>query len=157
MNLHAWAIRWRIPAEAIAEFEAHALAAVPAPPDAHGKSEAWAQSAVRLEAAQKDVLLWRNNVGVLRDDRGVPVRYGLANESKAVNERLKSGDLIGIRPRLVAPTDVGTIIGQFVSREIKQPGWKYTGTERETAQFAWMNLILKYGGDAAFATGIGTL
>lgn len=157
MNLHAWAIRWGIPAAAIAEFDAQVMAAVPSPPDTIGKSEAWAQSLVRLEAAQKNVLLWRNNVGVLQDDRGVPVRYGLANESKAVNERLKSADLIGIRPRLVTPSDVGTIIGQFVSREMKEPGWKYTGTERETAQLAWAKLILKYGGDAGFATGTGTL
>jgi hypothetical protein len=121
-------------------------------------SEGRQQSLVRLEAAQKDILLWRNNVGALRDDRGVPVRYGLANDSKAMNEVLKSADLIGIRKVVIQPYMVGWVIGQFVSREMKELGWKFNPKDkRESAQQTWGNLINSYGGDAMFATGPGTL
>lgn len=121
------------------------------------KSEAAVQVAVRLEAARKGVALWRNNVGVLLDRRGVPVRYGLANDSSAVNANFKSADLIGIRPVLITPAHLGLTIGQFVSREVKAEGWRYTGDEREVAQLRWAELVLSLGGDAAFCTGEGTL
>lgn len=122
-----------------------------------GNSEMAIQAAVRLEAAQKGIRLWRNNVGVLKDARGVPIRYGLANDSHAVNAKFKSADLIGIRPVLVQQGHVGNIIGQFVSREIKKPGWAYRGDAREEAQLRWAHMVLALGGDAGFATGEGTL
>lgn len=120
-------------------------------------SEAYAQSQVRLEAPAKGVTLWRNNVGVLTDINGRPVRFGLANDSKQLNEVLKSSDLIGWRPVLITPAHVGTTIAQFVSRECKEPGWIYRGTDREVAQKAWLDLVAGAGGDSAFATGPGTL
>lgn len=121
-------------------------------------SEAYAQSLIRLEAARlPGVTLWRNNVGVLLDATGRPVRYGLANESKAQNERLKSADLIGWRTVTVTPDMVGRTVAVFLSREVKPDGWKYTGTGREEAQAAWRDLVLAAGGDAAFASGPGTL
>ncbi|NBW08572.1 MAG: hypothetical protein EBR82_11155 [Caulobacteraceae bacterium] len=120
-------------------------------------SEAYAQSQVRLEAPTKGVTLWRNNVGVLTDVSGRPVRFGLANESRQINEALKSSDLIGWRPVLITPAHVGHTIAQFVSRECKAPGWKYAGTDRERAQKAWLDLVAAAGGDSAFATGPGTL
>lgn len=131
----------------------------PLPADAPeaGKSEAWAQSVVRLEASEKGIALFRNNVGVLEDKTGRPVRYGLGNDSPKMNEVIKSGDLIGIRSILIQPHHVGHVFGQFVSREIKAPGWQYTGQGREGAQMAWANLINSRGGDAAFATGAGSL
>ena len=55
-------------------------------------------AAIRLEAAQAGHLLWRNNVGACVDTRGRYIRYGLANESKAVNANIKSSDLVGITP-----------------------------------------------------------
>jgi hypothetical protein len=120
-------------------------------------SEAYAQSQVRLEAPTKGVTLFRNNVGVLTDINGRPVRFGLANDSKQLNEVLKSSDLIGWRPVLITPEHVGRTLAQFVSRECKAPGWKYTGTDRERAQKAWLDLVAAAGGDSAFATGPGTL
>lgn len=122
-----------------------------------GESESAVMAAVRLEAASKGVRLFRNNVGVLPDQRGVPVRFGLANESPAVNKVCKSADLIGWRPVAIGPQHVGTTLAQFVSRECKVPGWHYTGTEREQAQLAWASLVVASGGDACFATGTGTL
>lgn len=130
---------------------------LPAEAPGAGKSEAWAQSVVRLEASEKGIKIFRNNVGVLQDKTGRPVRYGLANDSAQMNDVIKSGDLIGIRPLLIQPHHVGHVFGQFVSREIKPPGWQYTGQGREAAQLAWANLINSCGGDAAFATGTGTL
>lgn len=124
-------------------------------------SESAVINLVKLEASRKGLRLWRNNVGAMHDPQsGTFVRFGLANESPAMNKQIKSGDLIGIRP--VTPVcEVcgyeGKPIGQFVSREVKNSAWTYRGTEREQAQFNWMNLINAMGGDAAFATSEGTL
>jgi hypothetical protein len=120
-------------------------------------NEANVMSLVRLEAAQKGIKLWRNNVGVLKDDKGRPVRYGLANDSAAVNRSIKSADLIGCRPLLITPEHVGRVIGQLVSRECKAMDWVYHGTDRERAQLKWATLLLELGADAGFATGVGTL
>jgi len=121
-------------------------------------SEARVQSEVRLEAASKGVRLWRNNVGQLLDEQGRPIRYGLANESKALNESLKSSDLIGWRPVTVTADMVGRKLAVFVSRECKRPGWHMTpGDDRAQAQARWLALIAADGGDACFASGVGTL
>lgn len=121
-----------------------------------GKSEAYAQSQVMLEAPKFQCRLFRNNVGAFKDEAGGFVRYGLANESKARNKRLKSSDLVGWRKKLITPAMVGSIIGQCVLREIKEPGWIYTGDEHEEAQLRWLQLGLSDGCDAAFATGPGS-
>lgn len=112
---------------------------------------------LKLEASRKGLRLWRNNVGAATDANGNFFRYGLANETAAMNREVKSGDLIGIRPVLVTPGMVGATLGVFVSREAKRPGWRYAGTPREIAQLAWIELVTGLGGDAAFATGEGTL
>lgn len=157
MKLYAWAARWHIPLGAIAELkDVYALDGTPGDV-AVGKSEAYAQSQVVLEGSRKGVRLWRNNVGVLEDANGRPVRFGLANQSSDINKIIKSGDLIGIRPVLITPALIGATIGQFVSREIKEPGWRYAETEREAAQLRWAEMICALGGDAAFATGEGSL
>jgi hypothetical protein len=120
-------------------------------------SEAGVQSAVRLEAAQKNILLFRNNVGAFESENGRWVRYGLANDSPQMNSKIKSGDLIGVRPVLITEKHIGHTIGQFVSREIKAPGWKFTGTARELAQQRWVEVITGAGGDARFTNTTGTL
>lgn len=159
-TIHEWAIKWRVPVEALRDLQV-TLGTYTPPLDpqapAHGKSEAWAQSAVRLEASQKGVKLFRNNVGALKDTKGRLVRYGLGNDTPALNDVLKSADLIGVRSVLILPNHVGCTIGQFVSRECKEPGWQYTGAGREPAQLAWANMINSMGGDAAFTTGAGSL
>ncbi len=112
---------------------------------------------LKLEASRKNIRLWRNNVGATHTDTGSFIRFGLANESKAVNSVLKSSDLIGIKPVIITLDMVDTIIGQFICREIKHDGWKFIGTEREQAQLNWIKLIRSLGGNAAFATKEGTL
>lgn len=158
MTLEQWALKWGVSAAALQDLRVSwGMLGREEPEEARGKSEAWASSAVRLEASDKGMRLWRNNVGALQDERGVPVRYGLANTSAALNREIKSADLIGIRPILITPMWVGCVIGQFVSREVKAPGWRYTGTDREKAQARWAQVVTSLGGDASFATGPGTL
>jgi hypothetical protein len=155
--LHDWAMRHHVGLDALRDLDAILSGAMPAQRVAGGSSESAAMAAVRLEASRAGVLLFRNNVGVLKDETGRPVRYGLANESAEQNKVIKSGDLIGIRPVLIEPRHVGHTIGQFVSREVKRAGWHYTGKGREAAQMAWVRAIVARGGDACFCTGEGTL
>lgn len=152
-----WAIRNRVHAQALQELFAIFGVSAVAPETSATQGEAYVQSVVRLEAGRKGVKLWRNNVGVLMDARGVPVRYGLANDSKRLNEVCKSGDLIGWRPVVITADMVGAKIAQFVSRECKRPNWAYTGTEHEVAQLKWAQAVAADGGDAKFVTGEGTL
>ena len=114
-------------------------------------AESRVQSIARLAASELGWRVFRNNVGVLRDDRGVPVRFGLANDSKSLNEQIKSGDLIGIRPVLITHDMVGKTIGQFVSIECKHENWR-PGEDgaRGVAQLNWANLINALGGYAIF-------
>ena len=158
MILTEWAKRHNIPPHMIAELRLLMLGGdvTPDAPAAPG-SEAAVQNAIRLEASRAGHRLFRNNVGVLRDDRGIPVRFGLANDSAALNKICKSSDLIGIKRVLITQDMVGSHIGQFLSREVKRSNWKYSGTEREVAQLAWINMVVALGGDAKFATGEGTL
>lgn len=112
---------------------------------------------IKLEASRKSARLWRNNVGATYTPEGSFIRYGLANESKAINKILKSSDLIGIKTVVITPDMVGKTIGQFLAREVKPTGWKFSGTEREVAQQNFINLINSLSGNAAFATEEGTL
>ena len=152
--LNDWAARWQIPAAALDELRAIVTEHPGTAPAGH--TEAAVQQRVRLEAAGAGVLLWRNNVGALLDERGRMIRYGLANDSKALNARIKSSDLIGLRPVLIGPEHVGRTIGQFVARECKAAGWRWHGTDRERAQLAFMQAVLIHGGDARFAAGPGS-
>lgn len=153
-----WAIRNNISWGALAELREMFQMDAPAPePGRLEHSEAYVQSEVRLEAGRAGVKLWRNNVGVLPGPNGVPVRYGLANDSRVLNAAIKSADLIGWRSILIEQKHVGRLIAQFVSRECKRPGWNYTGTDHEKAQARWMQAIIADGGDASFVTGKGTL
>lgn len=70
-------------------------------------------------------LVTRNNVGVLRDERGVPVRYGLG---------IGSPDLVGLL----------TATGRVFCLEVKQPGKKAT-----THQLAWARACRARGGFCA--------
>lgn len=161
-HLINWAMRHSIAPHAMQELAGlmgmDGRLAMAHPKRDEGASESHVQSAVRLEASQKGLLCMRNNVGALLDDRGVPVRYGLMNESKAMNEQIKSSDLIMIRPVVVTPAHVGHTIGQFVAREVKHGAWKPgEDKRREAAQERFIRLVLSYGGDAAFAAGVGSL
>lgn len=125
-------------------------------PECHGvnpnadHSENAVQSHVRAYAPHLGVYLWRNNVGVLKDKRGIPVRFGLANDSAQMNESVKSSDLIGITPVLVTQEMVGTTVGVFTAVEVKKANWKFSGTKREYAQHRFIQLVRANGGYAGF-------
>lgn len=162
MIIRQWAAEFGIPFDAVLELErrmglAGTEGVTVQPGDEPGHSESFAQSQIRLEAPGKGCWLSRNNVGALLDRNGTPVRYGLANESTKMNKRIKSSDLVGYRKRLIMPSDVGHVVAQFLAREVKEPGWTYSGTEREMAQLKFIEMVNAAGGDACFATGPGTL
>lgn len=154
-DLDTWARRWRVDPVALADLRVMLGALEVASPLSDGSSEAAVQARVRVAASAAGMRLWRNNVGAFHDDaKGIHVRFGLANDSKQVNDVIKSADLIGIRPRVIAPADVGRCFGQFVSLECKNADWRYSGTERERAQEAWAALITSLGGVARFVRGV---
>ncbi len=105
-------------------------------------TESEVAAAIRLDLAKRGVILWRNNTGVAKNEAGRPIRFGLANDSAAVNAQIKSSDLIGIaRPS-----------GKFVAIECKRPGWPGVRTERERAQMRFIAAVRSFGGLAGFAT-----
>ena len=159
MLLNKWAIKWGVPYEALEDLrrEFGAISTGPLGAPLVGESEAAVQNRIRLEASKKGMRIFRNNVGVLMDERGIPVRFGLANDSKQMNEKIKSSDLIGIRPVRILPHMVGSVIGQFVAREVKEGKWHFTGSKRELAQLKFLELVVSLGGDGAFANSEGSL
>lgn len=105
-------------------------------------TEAEVQQGVRLEAARLGWYLWRNNSGAFFDEHERMVRYGLANESKALNKKLKSSDLIGLDD-----------CGIFAASECKSSDWVFNPKdEREVAQLAFITLVRRNGGRAGFVT-----
>lgn len=119
------------------------------------KSESAVQNDIRLDAAYRNVLLHRNNVGVLLNENGRPVRYGLANDSKNLNENIKSSDLIGITPVFITPDMVGTILGVYTAIECKPDGWKFNIFDKHClAQSNFHDIVTRHGGKAGFATGV---
>ena len=148
IDLTRWAIRHHVGMDAIAELRAMLTTGATSEAGSNG-SEARVASAVTLEAGRRgDIVLWRNNVGACKTDDGRMIRYGLANVSKAMNERIKSADLIGVYRRVIAPDDVGRVIGQFLSVETKREGWKPSNSQRDTAQAAWASGVVAWGGVA---------
>ena len=118
-------------------------------------AESLVQSQARLWYASQGVRLFRNNSGVLPDANGRPVRFGLANDSAAVNARTKSSDLIGWRPVVITPAMVGQTIARVVSVECKAEGWHLIPSDaRGHAQKRWLDMVLTDGGEACFFSGI---
>ena len=152
MIINEWARDWSIPQVAINEL-LFRMTDQPTPGPVKAGSEAEVQQAIRLKASTLGMRLWRNNVGACKDETGRFIRFGLANESAKINVHFKSADLIGITPHKVTSEDVGYTHGIFTSIEVKAPGWKFTGTDREKAQTQWAQLVTMFGGRAMFATG----
>jgi hypothetical protein len=157
MNLIQWAIKWGVPMAAVEDLRREFGLAKTDPERQEGRSESAVQSQIRIEASSKGARLWRNNVGGAYTEDGSFFRYGLCNESKQMNAVLKSSDLIGISPLLITQNHVGSIVGQFLAREVKESFWTYSGTDREVAQLNFLNLVASLGGNAAFANSEGTL
>lgn len=112
------------------------------------------QNQIRLAAAQDGVQLLRQNSGALQDRYGQLIRFGLANESKAMNKTYKSGDLVGIRPVVIGPEHIGMTLGVFISLECKNDRWRGVSNERERAQERWNQWVKQHGGLAGFANSV---
>lgn len=155
--LTVWQQRHGITEQALRELQQILAGAVPTVTSNATGGEAAGQQRIRLAAPAHGVRLWRNNVGACTDDRGNHIRYGLANESTAMNRAVKSADLIGITPVTITPAMVGGSLGVFTSIECKRPGWQYKATAREQAQLSWAQLVIGLGGFAQFATDPGDI
>lgn len=114
------------------------------------------QQQIRVLAAEIfQGALWRNNVGVAREQtvtgRERYIRYGLGNDSSQLNARFKSADLIGVTPITIIPAHVGRVFGVFTAVEIKPPGWRFRGSQREIAQDNFIKHVQNCGSIAGFA------
>lgn len=156
MNLIQWATKWGVSLAAVEDLRCGFGLVNTDPQPFAGESEAAIQTRIRLEATSKGCRVWRNNVGGAMTENGF-LRYGLANDSKQMNQMIKSSDLIGLRPLMITQQHVGTVVGQFIAREVKAGDWKWSGSPRELAQLKFLELVSSMGGDAAFACSEGTL
>jgi hypothetical protein len=115
-------------------------------------SEAGNQQRIRLAAANRGLILWRNNVGAVTTDDGRHIRFGLGNDSAKINKAFKSSDLIGINPVVITPDMVGQTIGQFVAIEVKRDNFVGRETDkRYVAQRKFIECVQRYGGMGMFA------
>lgn len=117
-------------------------------------SEASVQQDIRLAASRRNAYLWRNNSGAFQDERGNWIRYGLANDSKRLNEELKSSDLIGFTPVVITPDMVGKVVAIFTAIEVKPGGWNGVRSAREKAQDRFIQLVRAFGARAGFAASV---
>lgn len=84
------------------------------------------QRLIMLALSEAGCLIFRNNVGVLKNAAGIPIRFGLA---------VGSSDLIGIDPG-----------GRFLAVEIKTPTGKAT-----PEQLRFIEAVRARGGIAGIA------
>jgi hypothetical protein len=118
-------------------------------------SEELVQQNIRLALARDGFDLWRNNVGACQDENGRVIRYGLMNDSKKLNERFKSSDLIGIRPMRITPEWVGHTVGVFVAIECKSDNRAIKINDPHvSAQARFIDLVSRNGGFAGFAQSV---
>ena len=120
-------------------------------------TEAEIQQEIRKLAAERGWAIWRNNQGAGKLENGSFLRWGLCNDFAALGARVRCGDLIGIRPVLVVPGDVGQVFGQFVSIGCKASSWRPGDTEHRVAQRRWRDLILGRGGHAVITNRLGEI
>jgi hypothetical protein len=148
MTYEEWAMRWALPPQAIQELM---LITARTQEPLSGHSEEVVAAECRLELGKHGIITMRNNVGVLEDINGRPVRYGLCNETKAMNQALKSSDDILAIPYVVKPHDVGRTIGRIGGLEYKKRNWVFTGQGREAAQSNFHRMLNSIGGIGLFA------
>lgn len=114
-----------------------------------------AQQLVRLKAGELNAPLWRNNRGAFQHSVNRWVRFGLGNDSKNVDDVMKSSDLIGITPTLIMPHHVGRLVGVFTAIEMKAPDWHMIPSDkRAAAQLNYIELVKRCGGYAGFARSV---
>ena len=146
-----WALNHRVSVQALTELLQLLATPPPNPGTPTPNSEAAAQGEIRLAAPEWGGVLWRNNVGAWTDENGIPIRYGLANDSRKLNRKVKSSDLIGFLPMLIGYEHVGRLVAVLTAIDAKRGDWKWTGTKAEVAQQRFINIVRTGGGIAGFA------
>ena len=155
--LNDWANRHAVTPAALAELYL-LMGFTPETPEVlNGKAESFVQSAIRLAAPPRGYLLGRNNRGALKDERGIPVRFGWLNDTAANDKVCKTGDLLGYQSGWFRDYDTGepVKVAVFAMIECKRAGWKgYNPNDKhENAQMRAIQMVLSAGGIAAFSTG----
>jgi len=117
------------------------------------KNEATISDENKLYISCLNGKLWRNNCGVAFREDGVPVRFGLGNESQKTHDVFRSSDQIGILPVVITPDMVGNTVGVFVAVEDKKSDWTYTNTKHHRCQKNFLDQVKRLGGIGVFATG----
>lgn len=116
-------------------------------------NESAVASHIRLDAAQRNVILLRNNSGGFYDEKGRFVRYGLGSFTK--EQKLASSDYVGVTPVFITPQMIGQILGVFTAIETKPSGWKFNNLdERALHQKNFIDMMLRNGAYAGFAQSI---
>lgn len=87
------------------------------------------QKRIMVALSEAGCIVWRNNTGVLKDARGIPVKFGLCPGSS---------DLIGIDPE-----------GRFLAVEVKQPKGKVTAKQQQ-----FIEAVRAAGGVAGVARSV---
>lgn len=157
-ELTQWQQKHNISAEAMGDL-AIITGRVPASlytPSQGATSEEATQSRLRVIAPSLASHLWRNNNGVMEDgDRYI--RFGLANDSKKLNDVFKSSDLIGITQMRIGPQHFGRTVGIFTAIEVKHPRWVTPENDRDEAQSNYLQHVNANGGLGFFCTHPGQL
>jgi hypothetical protein len=111
-------------------------------------------SHVRLDAAQRNVMLLRNNSGGFFDEKNRFVRYGLGSFDPEKDE-LASSDWIGWTPTFIMPHHVGTFLPVFTAVETKKSDFVfYKSDKRSCYQKNFIDMVLAAGGNAGFALNV---
>ena len=153
-ELSEWAERFNIGPDAL--FSLYQILTIPLGSAAVGEyeknSETYVQNVLRVLASSREhAYLWRNNVGAVTTPGGGQLRYGLCNESKKLNQRFKSSDLIGGTPVTVTADMVGKRVMIFTAVEVKKADWKPgSDTQRERGQLRFINAVRAAGGFGFF-------
>jgi len=103
-------------------------------------SEQSIQQHIRLTCSTGATRLFRNNTGVLRDQHGRPVSFGLCKGS---------ADLIGWRTVTITPEMVGQQVAVFTSIEVKTPAGRV-----KLEQQQWLDAVQAAGGIAGVARSV---
>jgi hypothetical protein len=104
-------------------------------------SEQHIQQHIRLACSTGPVRLFRNNTGVLKDQHGRPVSFGLCKGS---------ADLIGWTTRTITADMVGQQVAVFTSIEVKTPRTgRLTPEQRQ-----WLAAVETAGGIAGVARSV---
>ena len=91
------------------------------------------QKLIQLALSDAGCVSFRNNCGVLKNEAGIPIKFGVGNPG--------GSDLIGITPLCITAEMVGQTVGVFTAIEVKTK----TGRVRPD-QINFMAVVKSHGG-----------